>query len=99
VVLVPQWRQDYPNNRPPTRATAISEMGHELPNAPQKKDCDIPLPGGPKIDVEFPDSWTCRSPAMERFRARSIRDTGHPSARTGDGVTRLELPAARRRDT
>jgi hypothetical protein len=28
VALVPQWRQNYPNNRPPTRAAAISEMGH-----------------------------------------------------------------------
>jgi hypothetical protein len=27
VALVP-WRQDYLNNRPPTRATAISAMGH-----------------------------------------------------------------------
>jgi hypothetical protein len=27
VALMPQWRQDYPNKRPPTRATAISEMG------------------------------------------------------------------------
>jgi hypothetical protein len=25
--LMPQWRQDCPNNRPPTRANAISEMG------------------------------------------------------------------------
>jgi hypothetical protein len=37
VALVLQWRQDYPNNRPPTRATAISEMGHEPPPAMQKK--------------------------------------------------------------
>jgi hypothetical protein len=28
---MPQWRQNYPNNRPPTRATAISEMGQLLP--------------------------------------------------------------------
>jgi hypothetical protein len=28
VALMPQWRQDYPNNRPPTPANAISEMGH-----------------------------------------------------------------------
>jgi hypothetical protein len=28
VALMPQWRQDYPNYRPPTRATAISAMGH-----------------------------------------------------------------------
>jgi hypothetical protein len=28
VALTPQWRQDYPNNRPPSRATAISAMGH-----------------------------------------------------------------------
>jgi hypothetical protein len=27
VALVPQWRQDYPNNLPPTRVTAISAMG------------------------------------------------------------------------
>jgi len=31
VALMPQWRQDYPNYRPPTRATAISEMGHNRP--------------------------------------------------------------------
>ena len=27
VALGPRWRQEYPNNRPPTRANAISEMG------------------------------------------------------------------------
>jgi hypothetical protein len=27
VALMPQWRQDHPNKRPPTRATAISKMG------------------------------------------------------------------------
>jgi hypothetical protein len=27
VALMPQWRQEYLNNRPPTRATAMSEMG------------------------------------------------------------------------
>jgi hypothetical protein len=36
LALVLQWRQDYPNKRPPTRATAISAMGHLLPPAPQK---------------------------------------------------------------
>jgi hypothetical protein len=34
VALMPQWRQDYPNKRPPTWATAISEMGHNLPSRP-----------------------------------------------------------------
>jgi hypothetical protein len=29
VALAPQWRQNYPNNRPPTRAKAISEMGQK----------------------------------------------------------------------
>jgi hypothetical protein len=33
---MPQWRQDYPDNRPPTRATAISEMGQNRPPALQK---------------------------------------------------------------
>jgi hypothetical protein len=28
-----KWRQNYPNNRPPTRATAISEMGHKPTSA------------------------------------------------------------------
>jgi hypothetical protein len=37
VALMPQWRQNFPNNRPPTRATAISEMGQNPPPAPQKK--------------------------------------------------------------
>src|SRR5271168_5177433 len=37
VALMPQWRQDCPNNRSPTRATAISEMGQEPPTALQKK--------------------------------------------------------------
>jgi len=41
VALVPQWRQDYPSNRPPTRATAISAMGHKQPPAPQKKPRDL----------------------------------------------------------
>jgi hypothetical protein len=36
VALVLQWRQDYPNNRPPTRATAISAVGHNPPPAMQK---------------------------------------------------------------
>jgi hypothetical protein len=30
VALVLQWRQDHPNNRPPTRASAISAMGQLL---------------------------------------------------------------------
>jgi hypothetical protein len=37
VALVPQWRRDYPNKRPPTRATAISEMGQNRPPALQKR--------------------------------------------------------------
>jgi hypothetical protein len=36
VALMPQWRQDYPNNPPPTRATAISEMGQQETPALQK---------------------------------------------------------------
>jgi len=36
VALMPQWRQDHPNKRPPTWATAISEMGHFRPPALQK---------------------------------------------------------------
>jgi hypothetical protein len=40
VALMPQWRQDDPNNRPPTRATAISEMGQDLPPALQKRSGD-----------------------------------------------------------
>jgi hypothetical protein len=32
VALVLQWRQDYPNKRPPTRATAIFEMGQLRPS-------------------------------------------------------------------
>jgi hypothetical protein len=28
VALMPQWRQDDPDNRPPTRAIVISAMGH-----------------------------------------------------------------------
>jgi hypothetical protein len=36
LALIPQWRQDSPNNRPPTRATAISAMGHNPPAALQK---------------------------------------------------------------
>jgi hypothetical protein len=36
VALMPQRRQDYPNNRPPTRATAISGVGHERTQALQK---------------------------------------------------------------
>jgi hypothetical protein len=57
VALMPQWRQDYPNNRPPTPANAISEMGQEPPNALQKKNWH-PLPGAPAIVV-----ISCRSPA------------------------------------
>src|SRR5580693_9848674 len=29
VALMPQWRQDHPNNRPPTWATVISTVGQE----------------------------------------------------------------------
>ena len=36
VALMPQWRQDHPNNRPPTRATAISAVGQKPPPALQK---------------------------------------------------------------
>jgi hypothetical protein len=35
VALAPQWRQDCLNNRPPTQATAISEMGHLQTHAMQ----------------------------------------------------------------
>jgi hypothetical protein len=45
VALMPQWRQNYPNNRPPTRATAISAMGHNRP--------PIPLSEAREIDVTF----------------------------------------------
>jgi hypothetical protein len=38
VALELQWRQDYPNKRPPTRATAISEMGQLRPPALQNED-------------------------------------------------------------
>jgi hypothetical protein len=41
VALVPHWRQNYPNNPPPTRATAISEMGHERPLGLQKTEAII----------------------------------------------------------
>jgi hypothetical protein len=41
VALMPQWRQKHPNNRPPTRATAISEMGQCT-----KSLRDSPLRGG-----------------------------------------------------
>jgi hypothetical protein len=37
VALMPRWRQDYLNNRPPTRAAAISEMGQEQPIALQNE--------------------------------------------------------------
>jgi hypothetical protein len=36
VALMPQWRQDFPNSRPPTRTTAISAMGQNRPLALQK---------------------------------------------------------------
>ena len=36
VALMPQWRQSYPNKRPPTWATAISDMGQNPPPATQK---------------------------------------------------------------
>jgi hypothetical protein len=36
VALMPQWRQDYPNNRPPTWATVISAVGQNRPPALQK---------------------------------------------------------------
>jgi hypothetical protein len=37
VALMPRWRQEYPNNRPPTRATAISAVGQKETPALQKK--------------------------------------------------------------
>jgi hypothetical protein len=40
LALMPRWRQNYPNNRPPTRATAISEMGQST-----KSLRDSPLRG------------------------------------------------------
>jgi hypothetical protein len=36
VALMPGWRQNYPNNRLPTRATAISEMGHPQTHVVQR---------------------------------------------------------------
>jgi hypothetical protein len=48
VAPVPQWRQDYPNYQPPTRATAISEMGQNPPPAPQKdQKAFAPVPPSP----------------------------------------------------
>jgi hypothetical protein len=35
VAPMPQWRQNYPNNRPPTPANAISEMGRDPMQARQ----------------------------------------------------------------
>ena len=37
VALVLQWRQNYPDNRPPTPATAISAVGQNPPPALQKR--------------------------------------------------------------
>jgi hypothetical protein len=42
VALMPQWRQNHPNNRPPTRATAISGVGQLRPLALQKKSGSRP---------------------------------------------------------
>jgi hypothetical protein len=36
VAPMPQWRQDYPDDRPPTWATAISAVGQNPTNAPQQ---------------------------------------------------------------
>jgi Inorganic pyrophosphatase len=36
---MPQWRQDHPNNRLPTRATDISAMGHNRPLTPYRCAC------------------------------------------------------------
>jgi hypothetical protein len=41
MALVPQWRQDHPNKRPPTRATAISAVGQKPPLALQKRSGDL----------------------------------------------------------
>jgi hypothetical protein len=40
VALAPHRRQNYPNNPPPTRATAISE-GHNRPPALQKRSGEV----------------------------------------------------------
>jgi hypothetical protein len=46
VALVLQWRQDYTNNRPPTRATAISAMGHlqtyAVQRTPHQREPSLP---------------------------------------------------------
>jgi hypothetical protein len=49
VALVPQWRQDYPDNRPPRRATVDSEMGHERLYALQQKTSAWPRFGAANI--------------------------------------------------
>jgi hypothetical protein len=61
VALVPQWRQDHPNNRPPVRAAVDSEMGHEPPLALQKKIVRAPIGRASRTaSTRYPQARACR---------------------------------------
>ena len=72
VALVLQWRQDYPNNRPPTWATVISAVGHNLPPAPFQEH--------PSIGVVFlrAASGTCRSLRGAKGSGDAVGERNNP---------------------
>jgi hypothetical protein len=73
VALVPHWRQNYPNNPPPTRATAISEMGHFRTNALHKRNLS-PMGSGAYVGIELDALHAkARCEFSMRYEARMIR--------------------------
>jgi hypothetical protein len=81
VALMPQWRQNYPNNRPPTRATAISEMGQNPPPVLQKISKEF----APRRQVAFwiycppisHDAATTKPP-HEQYFCRTVTQKSQP---------------------
>ena len=81
VALVLQWRQDYPDNRPPTRATAISAMGQNRPPSALPRALAI----GVSFVKELATNWSHRSArCFSQIFLHKVRDllSGHLGLRS-----------------
>jgi hypothetical protein len=92
VALMLQWRQDRPNNRPPTRATAISEMGH-LPRFRPLASCRRRLLARVEGSL-WPASATLHMSRLMRLQKRYRRNFAPEARRGSRGRGRL-LPVQR----
>jgi hypothetical protein len=79
VALMPQWRQDYPDDRPPAWATAISAVGQLRPPALRNMIAKCPLPGAPEIVVDFSESCQPDVPKSVRLDENAHAIGRHPA--------------------